>query len=117
MFKERQNGETQFCTHPNTNPSGMCSECLKILIQEQNKYILEELGLDEVINGRTYQTITGAVLRSPQWKEWYTYNQKNPKFDVDETQDTGWMSSEHFEAFIKFTNQEYSRKNQKACNI
>lgn len=45
-----------------------------------------------------------STVQSPEWKAWYEYNiGPNHQFDVDECQEVGWISSEHFAAFIKFT--------------
>jgi len=49
-----------------------------------------------------YQKIAIALLRSPEWQAWYQYARENNLFDVDETAECGWMSDNHFRAFIEF---------------
>jgi len=50
-----------------------------------------------------YQTIAGALLKSPEWQAWYKHASKNMLWDVDETQECGWMSDNHFREFMTFT--------------
>lgn len=52
--------------------------------------------------GGQHQTIAGAMLNSKEWKAWQKYNYLDPQFDVDETQEVGDMSDEHWQAFIKW---------------
>jgi uncharacterized protein YjaZ len=37
MFKDSKEGQTNYCTHENNNPSGICDECLPKEIKEWNK--------------------------------------------------------------------------------
>ena len=54
-----------------------------------------------------------TVVESPQWKEWYKEQHKRfkiftttgkelPVFDIDESQECGWLGALHFQEFIKF---------------
>lgn len=47
-----------------------------------------------------------TVVESPQWLAWVKENQREPKFDIDECQECGWISQKHFQAFIKFIKNE-----------
>jgi len=60
-------------------------------------------------------TFYDTVVSSPQWKLWYEeimrrhlINEKggkwedNKTFDIDESQECGWLGDEHFQEFIKF---------------
>jgi len=49
-----------------------------------------------------HQTIAGAMLSSKEWSRWYKHAEKNMLFDVNETQEIGDMSDEHWNAFIDF---------------
>ena len=52
---------------------------------------------------KEYQTIARAMLNSKEWKEWYEYQSKdNGNWDVAETAETGWMSEEHWNAFMEY---------------
>jgi len=60
-------------------------------------------------------TITGALVTSPQFKAWVDYNrQVEMLFDIDETLGTGWMSPEHFQAFLRFAGDK-RKCNKKTC--
>lgn len=60
-------------------------------------------------------TITGALVTSAQFKAWVDYNRKvEMLFDIDETLGTGWMSPEHFQAFMKFAGDK-RKCNNKTC--
>ena len=52
--------------------------------------------------GGFHQTIAGALLGSPEWKNWYAHASKNMLYDVDETLTIDAMSNNHFRDFIKF---------------
>lgn len=54
-----------------------------------------------------HQTIAGALLKSPEWREWYKYASENMLFDVDETQEVDAMSDNHFKTFIEFIKQSH----------
>lgn len=60
-------------------------------------------------------TFYDTMVSSPQWKAWYEeimrrhlINEKggewkdNKTFDIDESQECGWLGDEHFQEFIKF---------------
>jgi hypothetical protein len=62
-----------------------------------------------------YPTFYDTMVSSPQWKLWYEeimrrhlINEKggewkdNKTFDIDESQECGWLGDEHFQEFIKF---------------
>ena len=44
-----------------------------------------------------------SVVTSEYWKRWYEYQTgENQQYDVDECQELGIMSAEHFQDFMKF---------------
>lgn len=62
-----------------------------------------------------------TVVESPQWGAWKTHvfenlnesisidefadmgwHERHPIFDVDECEEYGWISQEHFQAFVRF---------------
>jgi len=60
-------------------------------------------------------TFYDTMVSSPQWKAWYKeimrrhlINEKdgewkdNKTFDIDESQECGWLGDEHFQEFLKF---------------
>jgi hypothetical protein len=60
-------------------------------------------------------TFYDTVVKSPQWKAWYEEIMRrhsinadggkwedNKTFDIDESQECGWLGDEHFQEFIKF---------------
>ena len=49
-------------------------------------------------NPTFYQT----VVASPEWQVWVEKNEREPKFDVNESMETGWLSPEHFAAFLEW---------------
>ena len=48
-------------------------------------------------------TFYTTVVRSPQWEAWYDHQVKAMEWDVAESQETGWISPEHFQAFMRFS--------------
>lgn len=48
----------------------------------------------------SHPTIWATMMKSPEWAMWYKHASENMLFDVDETQELGCMSAEHFKAFI-----------------
>lgn len=44
-----------------------------------------------------------TMITSPEWKAWRDYNNTEMIFDISECEDCGWISSEHFQEFLKFT--------------
>ena len=47
-----------------------------------------------------------AIVRTPEWKAWYTYASKNMLYDVDECQECGWMSEGHARDFMAFVRKQ-----------
>lgn len=52
-----------------------------------------------------------TVVQSPQWIEWEKYNNSlswedrkklDLMYDIDECRECGWISQDHFQAFIRF---------------
>jgi hypothetical protein len=65
------------------------------------------------------QTITGAVCLSPEWKAWEKYAYDGG-WDWAESNDTSWMSDEHFAAFMDFvrtTKRRYQTKKVQTIEI
>lgn len=52
-----------------------------------------------------YQT----VVHSPQFQLWVKYNESldQPMFDTPESLECGWLSQNHFQAFLEFCNRIY----------
>jgi hypothetical protein len=56
-------------------------------------------------------TIEHTFLSSKEWRAWYNEVYRRMKkglkdvWDVDETQECGWMSEGHWKSFIKFTSK------------
>lgn len=44
-----------------------------------------------------------TVVSSEEWKEW---EKANSSFDVDECRIAGWISPEHWKAFVKFLREK-----------
>ena len=49
-----------------------------------------------------HPTYYGTVVASPQWALWVKENEQRPKWDVHESMETGWLSPEHFSAFLAY---------------
>ena len=49
-------------------------------------------------NPTFYETVVG----SPEWQLWVKENETNPRYDVHESMETGWLSQGHFDAFLNF---------------
>jgi len=43
-----------------------------------------------------------SLVSSPEWKKWYEHASRKMLYDVDECQELGIMSAEHFKDFMKF---------------
>ena len=59
----------------------------------------------------TNPTFYDTVVHSKEWKAWEEYlhqeaMQDRLHFDIDESIECGWLSENHWNAFIKFTKQE-----------
>jgi hypothetical protein len=50
-----------------------------------------------------HPTFYGTVVSSKEWQAWVKENEQNPKWDVHESMETGWLSPGHFSAFLNFT--------------
>jgi len=63
-------------------------------------------------------TFYDTMVSSPQWKLWYEEmmrrfienyklnEQKNRTFDIDESQECGWLGEDHFQEFLKFVSAQ-----------
>ena len=49
-----------------------------------------------------YPTFYGTIVDSKEWKEWVKKNEEDPKWDVHEAMETGWLSPVHWLAFLNF---------------
>lgn len=47
-------------------------------------------------------TFYRTVVDSPEWQAWVKLNETTPRFDVYESMECGWLSVEHFAAFLSF---------------
>lgn len=43
-----------------------------------------------------------TVVSSRQWQAWVKYNEQSLDWDVHESMECGWLSPEHFQAFLRF---------------
>lgn len=43
-----------------------------------------------------------TIVQSKEWGKWYKHASKNHLFDVDESQECGWMSLNHWNSFLEF---------------
>jgi len=62
-----------------------------------------------------YPTFYDTVIHSKEWKAWAEYLHKEAleerlHFDIDESIECGWLSENHWNAFIEFTRQETIKK-------
>lgn len=67
-------------------------------MEDCKRQILQRLGIKKYTNPTFYDTI----VASQKWREWVKENEQNPQFDVHESMETGWLSNNHFQAFIEF---------------
>ena len=44
-----------------------------------------------------------TIVLSDEWQQW---EDSHPKFDVDECREAGWISPEHWKAFVKFLREK-----------
>ena len=49
-----------------------------------------------------HDSIWKVLVTSKHWEEWYEHAEENMFYDVDETQELGMMSPQHFEDFINY---------------
>ena len=52
-----------------------------------------------------------SITHTPQWAAWYKYASENMLYDVDESQECGWMSDEHAKDFLDWVAKEYEKRN------
>jgi hypothetical protein len=59
-------------------------------------------------NFNYYDTVTS----SPQFQAWVRYNESLdiPLFDTPESIETGWLSQNHFQAFLDFVINIYEKR-------
>lgn len=43
-----------------------------------------------------------TIVDSPEWEAWVKLNEAYPMFDVHECMECGWLSPQHFAAFLSF---------------
>ena len=46
-----------------------------------------------------------TIMDSPQWQAWVKYNEETPQYDVHESMECGWLSQNHWQAFIKWAKE------------
>ncbi len=54
----------------------------------------------------THPSFWKTIVESEEWSQWEKENAKSPRFDVDESRECGWMSPDHFKAFLEFVRAE-----------
>jgi hypothetical protein len=59
-----------------------------------------------------HPTYNRTIMDSPQWKEWEGVAHTKG-FDFHESQETGWLSQEHFQAFLQFVGDMRERTTKK----
>jgi hypothetical protein len=52
-------------------------------------------------------TFYDTIIVSPEWQAWVRENEIEPRFDVHESMECGWLSKEHFAAFLKFAARQH----------
>lgn len=62
------------------------------------------------------QTISAALRLSPEWKAWEKYAYQK-HWDWGESNDTGWMSDEHFAAFMDFVRSTVRKTETKKQSV
>lgn len=55
----------------------------------------------------TYNSFWKTVITSPQWQAWAKKNRKETRWDIDECEECGWISEEHFQEFLQFIIREF----------
>ena len=50
----------------------------------------------------THNSFWKTVISSPQWREWAKKQREECRWDTVEAEDCGWLSDEHFQAFLEF---------------
>lgn len=53
-------------------------------------------------------TFYRALVDSSEWQAWVRQNELYPQWDVHESMDTGWLSPQHFAAFMKFSVHQHA---------
>ena len=63
-----------------------------------------------------HPTFYGAILKSPQWQEWYKEQQRRfhepiteAVFDIDESEGIGAIGDNHLQEFFKFIVSQYKK--------
>lgn len=56
---------------------------------------------DNLTDKNKYPTFYETIVKSPQWQNWQ-YVAVNFGFDAAESTECGWLSPEHFQAFLKW---------------
>lgn len=65
------------------------------------KTTIKQWRLVDVYNQPTYYD---TIVHSQEWQAWVKYQEKAQEFDVHESMECGWLSPEHFQAFLKWNN-------------
>ena len=51
-------------------------------------------------------TFYETIVHSPVWKAWVERQEEAMEYDVHESMECGWLSPEHWQAFIMWVNME-----------
>lgn len=76
--------------------------------EDSNPWTSYNQGADCCADG--HQTFYGAIMKSPQWNEWYDEQMRRfadkdcelPMFDIDECIGIGTIGDHHLQEFFKF---------------
>lgn len=60
-----------------------------------------------------YPTYYDTVVNNPLWKKWVELNEVEPRLDVHESIETGWLSDKHFAAFLEWVQERGRREGQR----
>lgn len=64
-----------------------------------------------LLKDKDYPTFYRTITNSKEWKEWVKWNEKNTEkegiitYDICESTECGWLSKEHWNAFLNFIKQ------------
>ncbi len=61
-----------------------------------------DCGREEKKCGCPYDSFWKTVIESPQWIAWSSHFDGYHNWDVSECEACGWISKNHFQAFLKF---------------
>jgi len=79
--------------------------------------MLNRLGYNSLCNlfkiknmSKLNPTFKKTICKSQIWQEWIKYQEKKMEWDVGESTECGWLSDEHWEAFISWVKIHYKIK-------